>query len=297
MPSHSFAQWAWAARTWSLPVSATPVLITLFYLWWSGHPVDWPLGLTAMIAFVLLHLAGNAWSDWHDFRRGVDRADTPGARSIVEGVFTPREIMALAITLAAAGCAMGIALVVLTGWPLLWIGLAGMVLTAAYPPLKYRALGEVVILLNFCVLPAIGTAWVASGALVWESILAVVPSGLVTVAVLFANNFRDVRSDSQAGITTVPMRIAPRAAGIIYAALVFTPYLWLAVCAAASALPWLSLIALLTAPITWSCARYVWQGTMSPPADFSQADERTAKLQLALSALIIAGLAIAAIMA
>ncbi len=290
MAKHSAAQWAWAARPWSLPVSVTPVLIALVYLWWSGRAVDWALGLTAMLANVLLHCAGNTWSDWHDFRQGVDRAETPGARSMVDGVFTPRQIMALSITLTAAGCILGLGLVILTGLPLLWIGLIGVALTASYPFMKYRALGEPVIFLTFCILPAIGTSWVACQTIAWDVLYAAVPAGLVTVAVLFANNFRDKAHDAQAGIFTVPMRISPAATARVYAAMIFAPYLWVIVCAIAGTLPWLSLAVLLSAPIAAACAKYVWRRAKDPAADIATCDERTAQLQLILSLLLCAGL-------
>lgn len=295
MPHHTPSQWAWAARPWSLPVSISPVLITLLYLWWSGRPVDWALGLVALLANVLLHCAGNTWSDWHDFRRGVDRADTPGARSLVDGVFTPRQIMALSLTLGFAGCLLGLGLVALTGLPLLWIGAAGVALTLAYPALKFRALGEAVIFLAFCVLPTLGTSWVASRTLAWDALLAVVPAAMVTTAVLFANNFRDIPSDAQARITTAPMHLSPRACGLVYAALVFGPYIWLCVCIAAGALPWAALISLASVPVAAACARYVWRAAAAPGADISLADERTAQLQLLLTILISAALAAAKI--
>ena len=37
----------------------------------------------------LFHAAGNTWSDYRDFKSGVDREDAVGGMSIVSGQFSP----------------------------------------------------------------------------------------------------------------------------------------------------------------------------------------------------------------
>ena len=61
----------------------------------------------------------------------------------------------------------GLALVALTGLPLLYIGIAGIALSLLYPHLKYHALGDLVIILCYSVLPMTGTSFIVSGAIHW----------------------------------------------------------------------------------------------------------------------------------
>ena len=78
MNKHSFKEWLIAVRPWSFPASAMPVIVTLGYLFWSGADVNWVNGIWALLNIIVFHAAGNAWSDYFDYRTGVDAADTIG---------------------------------------------------------------------------------------------------------------------------------------------------------------------------------------------------------------------------
>ena len=93
---HSFKAWLLATRPWSFPASAMPVLVTLAYLFWMGHKIDWLAGVWALVNIVIFHAAGNTWSDYFDYKKGVDREDAIGGMSIVSGEFKASEIKALA---------------------------------------------------------------------------------------------------------------------------------------------------------------------------------------------------------
>lgn len=72
MKKHSFGQWLVAVRPWSFPASAMPVAVTLAYLLWRGEAIDWLAGVWAFVNIVVFHAAGNVWSDYFDFRKGVE---------------------------------------------------------------------------------------------------------------------------------------------------------------------------------------------------------------------------------
>ena len=131
MGKHTFREWMIAVRAWSFPASAMPVIVSTAYVYWkyrTGTAEDfvlWP-AIAALVLIVVLHAAGNTWSDWFDFRKGVDAKDTFGATSLTGGMFTPREIMVISIVIITACILGGIALVIAAGLPLLWIGLGGL---------------------------------------------------------------------------------------------------------------------------------------------------------------------------
>ena len=89
---HSFKEWMIAVRPWSFPASAMPVVVTLAYLNYAGYQVNWWLGVWALLNIVIFHAAGNTWSDYFDYKKGVDREDTFGAKTLTDGMFTPKEI-------------------------------------------------------------------------------------------------------------------------------------------------------------------------------------------------------------
>ena len=79
----TFKDWLIATRPWSFPASAMPVLVTLGYLFWKGMEVNWAIGVFTIFNVVLFHAAGNTWSDYKDYKSGVDREDTVGGLSIL----------------------------------------------------------------------------------------------------------------------------------------------------------------------------------------------------------------------
>ena len=115
MKGHTFKEWVLATRPWSFPASTMPVLVAMTYLWSAGFEVTWWLGIMALVNIVLVHAAGNVWSDYHDYRRGVDAKDTYGVHILTDAQFTPKEIYSLSLTLQAAAIALGLLMVWLTG--------------------------------------------------------------------------------------------------------------------------------------------------------------------------------------
>ena len=120
MKKHSLKDWLIAVRPWSFPASAMPVIVTLAYLYWAYGVIEWANGLLALAGIVIFHASGNAWSDYFDFERGVDRVDTFGVKTLTSGQFMPLEIRNLAIGLMVPAVMVGLWLVVRTGLPLLW---------------------------------------------------------------------------------------------------------------------------------------------------------------------------------
>lgn len=252
MRKHSFKEWMIAVRAWSFPASIMPVIVTVAYLYWeyrtAGGPADgftlWP-GLAALALMVILHAAGNTWSDWFDFRKGVDAKDTFGATSLTSGMFTPKEIMAIAIALIAVSLAGGIALTVYSGIPLLWIGLAGLACLLIYPFLKYRAAGDLAIFLSFGILPALGTQFVCTGEISADILWPAIPVTLITVAILHANNSRDTQTDIRVHIRTIPITFGSKTARAIYYTEILLPFPWIIACTVTGIFPWWSLLSLI----------------------------------------------------
>ena len=272
-------EWIIAVRPWSTPASAMPIIATLAFLFWKGAEINWIYGVWALAGMILFHYAGNVWSDWFDYRKKVDADDTFGAKTLTTGMFTPKEIMGLAIGLLVAAVACGLALAAMTGLPLLWIGLAGAVCTVLYPLLKYNALGDLDILLTFAFLPTIGTSYAATGAIDWNVLLIALPVGLITDGILHCNNTRDIATDKRAGINTMAMWLGTKAAARMYAFEMVFPYIWVGICSIIGLLPLHTIIIFLTLPIALACASTMKKSIgQETPMLLGDLDVRTANL-------------------
>lgn len=287
--------WFIAMRPWSFPASSMPVVATLCYLYWAGHTVDWVGGVWALVAIVAFHAAGNTWSDYFDFKHRVDASDTYGVKTLTSGQFSPKEIFCLSLGLLAVALLLGVGLLCYTDWSLLYVGLGGVVCTLLYPALKYRALGDVVIFFAYALLPVSGTSYVATGVFHPMALWLVLPIGLITVAILHANNTRDVYTDERAGIHTLPMRLSLAQAVVVYKVEVLFPFLWIAVCVACGVFPLWSLLVLLAFKPAWVNAQLMSDFVKKGRESIASLDERTAKLQLMFSVLLALSFGLAVI--
>ena len=295
MNGHSIKEWLLATRPWSFPASTMPVFVTMMFLWSNGLEVSWWLGLMALVNIVLVHAAGNVWSDYHDFRRGVDAPDTYGVRILTDKQFTPKEVLSLSITLQVAAVLMGLLMVYLTGITLLWFGLAGIALSLLYPPLKYIAWGDLVIMACYSVLPMLGTTFICSGEIVPEVLWLAVPVGSITVAILHVNNARDIETDKRAGIQTFALLTGRTVAINVYIFELLLPYCWLLITALLGHVsPW-TLVTFITLPIALGNCKKMLSCKTEGIKAIATLDEATAKLQLAFSLTLAIGLIVKAL--
>ncbi len=290
--NHSLKDWILATRPWSFPASAMPVMVTVAWLWSRGFDVNWAFALWALVNIIFVHAAGNVWSDIADYKSGVDAKDTFGVRLLVDGQFTPEEFRRLSLTLNTIAIIGGLLLVWLTGPTLLYIGAAGILLSLCYPRLKYAALGDVVIILCYSLLPMSGTSFIVSGTIHWNVLWLALPVGLITVAILHANNVRDIETDHRAKIHTFPMLTGRRFGTWLYAFEVLLPFFWLLGLMIARVEPWWLGTAFLAMPVAVKNARTILAYERGGKESYANLDELTAKLQLMFSFLLILGLAL-----
>ena len=286
MRKHTFGEWMIAVRPWSFPASAMPVIVTTAFLFWKGYEINWGFAVWALLNIILFHAAGNTWSDYFDFKKQVDADDTFGAKNLTTGMFKPEEIKKLALGLTAAAVAGGLSLLALTGLPLLWIGIGGVLCTLLYPMLKYNALGDLAILLAYAFLPTLGTSFVATGAVVTSVLLVALPLGLITDGILHSNNTRDMHTDSRAGIKTMAMSLGVKSSAVLYGFEMLFPFVWIGVCSIAGLMPIATVIAFMTLPVAIACAQTMKNSVEGGLQMIADLDVRTANLQLFFSLLL-----------
>ena len=295
MKKHTFGEWMIAVRPWSIPASAMPIIVAIAYLFWKGASVSWPMALLTLVGMILFHLTGNVWSDYFDYKKKVDADDTFGAKTLTTGMFEPKEIRNLALGLLAVSVVCGLVIVVLTGLPVLWIGLAGVICTLLYPVLKYNALGDLDILLTFAFLPTIGTSYAVTGFIDWNVLYIALPVGLITDGILHSNNTRDMRTDARAGITTMAMSMGPKAAAWLYGFEMIFPYVWVGVLSMIGILPVHTVAIFLTLVLAISNAKIMRNSLEGGVGMIADLDVKTANLQLVFSILLALALLTAGI--
>jgi len=218
-------KWLVAARPWALPASTMPVVFGTALAVVVGDARFSPLlFLWALATMMALHSAANMLSDVSDFRRGLDRDVTPVSGAIVRGWLTDGQVLRGSLALFAMGTASGLLLAARTGRSLFVVGALGLAVGACYSLLKARALGDLAVFLNFGLLGAAGAWIVQTGAFSWLPVLWTVPMALLVIAILHANNWRDIISDGDRRVTTVAGLLGDRGSLAYYGFLIFGPF-------------------------------------------------------------------------
>jgi 1,4-dihydroxy-2-naphthoate octaprenyltransferase len=225
-PSPStLGKWAVAARPWSLPASTMPIVFgTALAVVIGGARFSPLLLLWALATMVVLHSAANMLSDVYDFRHGLDRDVTPVSGAVVRGWLTEQQVFRGAAVLFTLGAVSGLLIAWRTSPSLFIVGGIGLAVGIFYTLLKSRALGDFAVFLDFGLLGAAGAWIVQTGSFSWLPIVWTVPMAMLVIAILHANNWRDIASDGQRRVRTVAGHLGDRGSLVYYGGLLFGPF-------------------------------------------------------------------------
>lgn len=290
---HSAKEWFGVTRYWSFPVSSMPVIVTTVFLLWKGFSLSWAAAVLACLGMVVFHAAGNILSDWWDYKKGVDTEKAYAVPNLVFHHFEPKEYMTFSIILFALGIVIGLVLTAMAGVKLLIIGGIGFILAASYSFFKYNSLGDIFVFTCFGFLPVIGTSFVATGEIDWTAVAITLPLGLFTIAVLHNNNTVDIKTDSEAGIHTIPMVLGEKASAYLYVVYMILPFACVIGAIVLGFLPWTSLTCLLAAPVALKNAQAAAGYFSKGREALLGLDQKTAQLHMMFSLLLALGLLIA----
>ncbi|MFI5084595.1 MAG: 1,4-dihydroxy-2-naphthoate polyprenyltransferase [Actinomycetales bacterium] len=240
-------QWIEGARLRTLPMAFAPVIIgtAAAYELGSFKPVN---AVLAAAVALLLQIGVNYANDYSDGVRGTDDVRVGPLRLVGSGAATPRQVKLAAFAAFGAAMLAGLALVLLSqAWWLLLVG-AGCVLaawgyTGGKNPYGYLGLGDVFVFVFFGLVATLGTTYTQAGRLSAAALVGAVGTGLIAVALLMANNVRDIPTDSRVGKKTLAVRLGDRNARASYVAMLAVALLLVLVLAPAK--PWLLLVLLL----------------------------------------------------
>ncbi len=301
-------KWWVAARTFALPASTMPVIFgTVLAVTIGKAQLDLALFLAAFLGMAILHTGANLMNDVYDYKKGLDRQVNPVSGSVVRGWITPNEALRAAWLLLAVGSLIGLFIVWQVGTAILWIGLVGVIIGVLYTwgplPLKFNALGDLAVFLDFGILGALGAWTVQTGTPSWVPAVWAVPMSLLVIGILHSNNWRDIQPDSGGQIRTVASLLGDRGSEGYYAFLLFGPFAFIL---GMLALSWLGginpkmpltfLVTLLAAPQAYQLLQKgLRRRNPAHPLDFVALDGATAQYNLTFGLLCVAALVLDAL--
>ena len=164
-----------------LTATFVPILLGIAVAAWANG-FNWWVALLTLIGGACIHLGLNVANDVFDTTSGADAANvnptqfSGGSRVVHYGLMSLRTIALMSFGFYAVGIAIGLVLAASRGWDLLWLGVAGVILSLFYtaPPFKlvHRGLGEIVVAAGFGPIMTLGAYYVQAQEYDLEPLLA-----------------------------------------------------------------------------------------------------------------------------
>jgi len=254
--------WILELRAPFFTAAILPVLLGTAAAHWERVEIHLSYFLLALVGTVLLHGGTNVLNDYFDYRSGNDllyreQKNPPfdgGSPFLVQGILSPEAVYRGGILLLGAGAAIGLLLAYQRGWPIFILGLLGVFSSYFYvePRLNLagRGLGELAVGLCFGPLSVCGAYFVQAQRFAASPLIASLPLGLLIANVLFLNQFPDLEADRDVGKTHWVVRLGREKAFRVFVLSSLLVYLLIALGAGVRVLPYFSLLAFLTLPLS-----------------------------------------------
>jgi 1,4-dihydroxy-2-naphthoate polyprenyltransferase len=303
-------KWWISARPFSFPASTMPVIFgTVLAYVYGGYELNYLNFILAFIAMVILHSGANILSDIFDYQKGLDKDPTPVSGGVVRGYITIREAWIGSVSMLLVGTAIGLYLAYVSGPWLLVIGFVGLFVGTFYTTdtpvsMKYHGLGDLAVFLNFGILGSLGAYYVQSSHLSWIPVIWAIPMSMLVIAILHANNWRDIQSDKVGKIFTIAALLGDKSSLRYYGLLIYGPFILVLLLIVVpfllfpemTAMPFTFLITIGALPL----AIKLWKKALnrknpSQPLDFIALDGATAQLNLLFGSLCTLALLLQAV--
>ena len=281
--------WVLGARPRTLVAAVCPVVVGTAAAAAEGPVVAWR-ALAALVVALALQVGVNYANDYSDGLRGTD---TPGRlgppRLTATGLAAPAAVRRAAAAAFAVAAVAGLALAVAVDLRLLLVGVAAIAAAVLYTggprPYGYAGFGELAVLVFFGVVATCGSAYVQLERVPGAAVVASVTVGLGAVAILLANNVRDIDGDRLAGKRTLAVRLGRARSRDVFTAVVAGMFVTAALLGLTRppVLVTLAAVPLAVAPVRLVRTRDDGPGLIA-------ALGATARLQLAVSLLLTVGL-------
>jgi 1,4-dihydroxy-2-naphthoate octaprenyltransferase len=202
--------WWLAARPKTLPAGIVPVLVGSVIAYDHGG-FHLPAFLAALFGSIMIQIGTNFANDLFDYLKQTDTNDRIGPLRVTQaGLATPRQMALATMIVFSLAVLAGVYLVYRGGWPVVIIGVSsilfGILYTAGPLALGYVGIADLFVLVFFGPVALAGTYYVQALYITPAVIMAGIPLGMLSTAILDVNNLRDMETDRKGGKRTLAVR-------------------------------------------------------------------------------------------
>jgi len=224
----NFKEYVAGARPKTLSAAIVPVALgsSLSYWYLDVNKLLDDRGFSIFVMFcclivsLFLQIGVNYANDYSDGIKGTDENRVGPMRLVGSGKAKPKSVLiAMFVSFAIAAIA-GIYVASQSSWWLVALGAICIALawfyTGSKHPYGYYGFGELVAFICFGLVATVGTFFALTKEVVAEAVYAGALTGLFSIAILLANNIRDIDSDIESGKKTLAVRIGAKKAKIAF---------------------------------------------------------------------------------
>lgn len=207
---HALRIWIRAARPKTLIAGISPVLIgTVIAL--SDGVFHVMIFLLTLFTALGIQMETNFVNDYFDFLKGADTKERKGPLRVMQaGLVSPKKMKRAILIILALTFLLGCTLVYHGGIVIACLLILSLLLAFAYTtgpyPLAYLGLGDLFVFVFFGPIAVFFTYYLQTQHFSKEALIAGLSPGCLSMAILIANNVRDIEEDKKAHKKTLPAR-------------------------------------------------------------------------------------------
>jgi 1,4-dihydroxy-2-naphthoate octaprenyltransferase len=207
---NSFNAWFYAIRPKTLGAIASPVFIGSAFAYSHGA-FNSALMAVVLLCSLLLQILANLVNDYGDFLKGADGPNRLGPpRALQQGVISISAMQKAIAYIVVIILLLGLIIISHSGIIILFIGILSIFISIWYTlgkrPLSYLGFSEIVVLLFFGPIPALGSYYVQTMNISVDIFIASIGPAFLSTALLMTNNLRDKAEDANNNKRTLAVR-------------------------------------------------------------------------------------------
>jgi len=219
-------KWVAGARPRTLPAAIAPVLVATSL---AGSDADFTMAGMALVVSLALQVGVNYANDYSDGIKGTDDNRVGPTRLVASGLASANAVKQAAFLSFAVAAAVGLVLAISTSLWLVAVGAAAIFAAWTYTgskrPYGYLGLGEISVFLFFGLVATMGSYYVQTQEITWQSFIVAIPMGCLACAILAINNLRDRAQDELVGKRTLAVRLGDSGARKLFIGLLLMAHL------------------------------------------------------------------------
>ena len=199
-----------APHTW--PAAIMPCLAAVCAAGVAARSLSITMSLALLLICILFQAAANTFNDYFDFKKGTDSADDNVEESdntLVFNRLNPKTVLILGIAFIVLAFALGVYIVLKSGFVPLIIAVVGAAVVVLYSagktPLSYLPVGEIVSGIFFGMLIPVAVYISLNRSFDWRILLWCLPFVIGVGLIMMTNNTCDIEKDTTAERKTLPV--------------------------------------------------------------------------------------------